>query len=251
MTSKAVTTLSVVAVIFLLGSLQATGSLRLSVRSEKQSYVLYEPIVVNYTIQNQGDAAERVPSLLGPGEGWVQFEIAKDKERFLPYVTGPQGTTEFSEAMLKPGQSMSSRVVILTSSLGKFAKENPARFQGSRPFPCDSPGAYRIRVRLILELGESGPRKSIESDAIVVTVVPPSESERNAMADFPNLEDYAASVGGDYTVSDVASALSRWEQFIARHGSSVYTPYVQRHLADLYLHGTGLPQPDSVRAVEL
>src|SRR5207247_3180201 len=74
-----------------------------------------------------------------------------------------------------------------------------------------------------------------------------------------DMRDFAGALGADSVPSDpaspvdrsLASSATRWEQFIRLHPDSIFTPFIQLTLAEIYGYGLEQAAPNPSRAYEL
>ena len=232
--------------LFSTAGLSAKPPLRLVLETQKDEYLIYEPVVVSYRLINDSGQPVQVPVSIAPSVGNVRFEIAGEEGTYRPYLTGAQILTEERTVGLEPGRAHASQLIVLTNALGKVAEANPHRYTGTRIFPLAETGEIHLRASYYHAPASTW----IQSDVLKLSVGEPG-AELDVVAEFSGAKDYAAAVGADYTVRDLTEAAQRWEQIARTHPESTYTPFVAFHVAELYLHGTGQRYPDPGRASEL
>ena len=222
--------------------------LRLVLELDRDTYAPCEPIALRYWVENASEAEVAVPGLIDADYGWIRFEIAGEDGEFRPYHTGEQASGVMRSVILKRGERLSSRMVIVTNLYGRAARTN-LQFADTKLFPFSEPGKYRIRATYPI-VGPDGNRSAapLNSNVVEFAVRKPSEIEEEALAFFKSPDDLAAAMGADGGVPDLPAALRRWEEFVGRYPTSVYAPAVQLHLGRLHLNGTGMLQPDPARA---
>jgi hypothetical protein len=227
----------------------STG-LRLTIDADKDVYAPFEPIQLEYWVENTSEADVSVPAFIKAHFGWMKFEIAPEKGDFLPYRTGVQATGMYEAVTLRPGERLSSALTILTNAYGRAGRTN-YQYSHVSLFPFTEPGGYRIRASYLLAEPDSrGIAPALSSNTIVLSIAEPPDVERNALAFFSRMEEYAAAVGADQDAPDLKAAIPRWEEFVEQYPKSIYTPAVRMHLGHLYMNGTGMEAPDVGRAAE-
>ena len=211
------------------------NAVELRASTDKKAYLAYEPVVVTFTLRNLSREDVDLGSVSFQS-GKIRLEIADEEMIHRPYATGSEVLTYAGRRLVPPGSAIASELIVLTSSLGR---------EGVVPFPFSRPGTYSLRASLSLEGGGGvTPSKAMEIR------VAAGDPLAGPLSFFPSLEDYAASVGADYYVPLSTETVGRWESFVRKNPASVFAPFVARNLGRLYLDGTGLPEPDPVRAAE-
>lgn len=228
---------SLVALVVASASVEASG-LALKLSCERSTVVRYEPIVVDYVVENTGHEAALVPGYLESSGGAVRFEVAREGAAFRAFRTGPSERVAAKDRLLRAGERVGSHVLMLTNALPLVAPVTPEEIAGAGLYPFAEPGRYVIRATLVLDDDHAVTSNPV---SIVVTDEP---NEQAALRFFSDLRDFAGAVGADADIADLAASASRWEAFVSAHPRSVYAPFVLRHLAMLYLSGTPGLQAD-------
>lgn len=216
-----------------------------SLTADKSAYVMYEPVVLTWTIRNESGQPLNVPSGITFQSGAVRLETSTDGKVYSSYATGPQALTYRKRDTLATRGTKTADLVVLTNVLGRIAETNPKLYEGAKVFPFNTPGKHFVRASVLV--GNSEPWITSNVLEIVIVAAPTGEE---VTAYFPSLDDYAAAVGADYTTKDVQAAAARWESFVRANPGNRYAPFVAYRLANLYLEGIGVTA-DPVRAIEL
>ena len=220
------------------------NGLQLVLETDKSAYAPYEPILLNYWVENTSRTALAVPTLIDAHFGWIRFEIASGGGPFKPYRTGEMADGGWSTAPLEPGKRLLSKVVVVTNLYGRAARMN-RQYAGTRLFPFSEPGTYRIRGTYPITIdGDS----ALASNVVTVSIRGASKEEQEAFAFFTDPDEYAAAVGADAEAKNQEAGIRRWEEFVERYPKSIYTPAIRMHLGRLYLNGTGVAREPELAA---
>jgi hypothetical protein len=194
----------------------AARALLFKISASKEMYVLYEPAVVTYSVQNITDYAIKASIVMLPTAHDVEFKIE-----------GPGGSTKvFSSggiADVAPG--------IDDEILPREAKISEAEMYwnsltGSLAFP--EPGMYAIHARILVR--GPGPVIYLESSPARFKVEAPSGLDAEAIAFFRSREDFLHLMkkgAASYCLGrPVRSCFEELNTFLKQHSGSAYAPWI-------------------------
>ena len=150
-------------------------TLSLTVRSEKQSYQLGEPVELSFTLTNVDDKNISV-GCFGIGTGDIQVFVSKDKKEFLEYDAGWGTVDAVCNSLLKPGDKLEiPRVKVLWNrKIGEseyissvvMRRARQGKIVNHYAFP--ESGNYYLQARISTGL------TNLESDPIKITISKPT-----------------------------------------------------------------------------
>jgi hypothetical protein len=247
--------ISLIALVVFAGVAESVAAdLELRLETEKQTYALYEPVIIRYELVNVSDHAVSYQGSLLFATGRIRFEVASEQGDFRRYDTGGHVDGVGGKSVLQPGEKVAAQVIMITNSLGITAQRAVGEFHPYKnitPLTFPAAGTHRIRARFPI-----GGQKYVLSDTLHIDVRALNAAEQLSVESFETLSDLIVAMGGERitaaTRQEYPSVMyARWEDFIEDYPNSPYTPFVQWNLSTVYASGYGLPNAEPDRAMEL
>lgn len=224
------------------GSAQLTtaspGPLTLKVRSEKQSYLLGEPVELSFALTNVDD--KDIPfGCFGIGTGDIQLFVSKDKKEFLEYDAGWGTVDAICNNLLKPGDKLEiSHVKILWNRKIKESDQiSPDVIRHARQgkivndYAFSESGNYYLQARIFTD----GITK-LESDPIKITISKPTGDDLQVWNRIKDRGDMAFFIQNahmqvpDYKPEERAKFLQDVEWIMIDHPNSFYAGLLKQSL---------------------
>lgn len=225
----------------------SSSGIAISLRVGQEQYAPYEPVVVEYRLENRGDAPVEVPKAMDTRHGLVAFEVTDPAGRFHPYRTGPIACALMQKETLPPGAHLVGKVVMVSNQLAELLGVGEHPGDQGVPLPFASAGSYRVRARFALD-GSFVSKESaiLESNAASLIVRKATDREHEAASFFDSTSDLSVALGGESVGAGAqepgghgtTDSVQRWEEFVGRYGDTVYGPFVRMNLARAYRRGS-------------
>ncbi len=203
-------------------AVQSPSGLTTQLSSEKDVYMLGEPVTLSLRIQNRTSAPVVIYGTIDVRFGFVSLEVAAKGGGYRQYRGGGIETSDgyFGPSSMEPGKKFSTSFTVLFN----VASTDPDELPGCYIF--SKPGRYFLRVRLSNII----PDEIIYTESIRVKVVAPKGTDA-AVWKLLQTKDaaYFLHTGRPRSYNDI-SILKEFEQIIARYPNSAYAPYMQRSL---------------------
>jgi hypothetical protein len=234
-------------------SANGMNSLAVTLQSDKQNFLLGEPISLMFKVVNNSTAVIELPGLIGVGEGTLTLRISFENGPFRLY-RGPRwyisGRRTRTPPTLNPGGSIEIKATVLHNRApqrGTLNDQTWARIVSDdidTEIALPKPGRYRFKAILF---------GKIESPPFEIHITEPQRiddieiwkviSNQPEYAFFMQSGDLLQGTLTDQRTKDMVDAL---EAFINYHAASTYTPHfraaIAKHRADVerYLNATKL-----------
>lgn len=197
-------------------------TLELSVSVQTGTFVLYEPVVVTYSVTNPTDVPVEAMVFMPLSDGSINLYVSPSGAPRQLYQSGPNIEVAHSRPNRFEARERKSRAV------GVFYND----LTGTLAFP--RPGSYTIRARLHVSSYERG-YVTVEAQPLGIQIVEPSRIDQEAIEWFGSpgkliwfLRDGVA----EYCKGTVrALCLKRLGSFLERFSGSSYAPTVAFYLA--------------------
>jgi hypothetical protein len=230
---------------------EAPRPLRLRLATGQETYAPYEPVIVQYALENTSDATVSYPGAVGRGTSWVKLEVG-DSGRFVPYRTGSIDCAYPSDPRLAPHASLRAQIIMTSNQYATL--DTPSKRRGASPFPFAEAGQYEIRASY--PRGTNDPTDAFVATPVRIRIREGTERERQAIAFFGSLDALAAAMGGEPVLerdrrpfATSESLAAQGEAFLIAFADTPYAPYVRLNLAHAYLaEGAAPPRPDLAAA---
>lgn len=194
------------------------SGLRLNLATNKQRYVLGEPISLTLTIQNVQDSPKSLHMLLEPHYGVVWTQIRYENDEYENYSGPGFGTADYilgKPSSLAPGKQLVERRKILYEPL----EDDPKKF-----YALSRAGNYSLRM----VLDNIVPNQRLTTTAVQIEVVEPTGLDKQVWR-LLQTEEAASFLHNGY-VSNPKQVIANFNAILVQYPNSFYASYLQMAL---------------------
>jgi hypothetical protein len=219
-------------------STDALNRLTITLQSDKQTYLLGEPISLTFRVVNGSNERIELPGLIGVGEGTLTLGIASDDGAYRRY-SGPgwyiRGARTSAPPILNPGTTVERTATVLHNRAPKRGDLNEQTWKRITEREIDTEialpkaGRYHLKATLFEKI-ESLPLEIFvtEPQTIDDTEVWKLISSQPEYALFMQSADLLQGTLTDQRTKDKIDAL---EAFVNYHATSTYAPLFRAAIA--------------------
>jgi tetratricopeptide (TPR) repeat protein len=206
------------------------AGLRLTLRSEKPSYLVAEPVLIRLELSNEGAQTVAVSPELDLETQQTSLFIAAPGGSFQQYDPGYVDEPSRPLRKLAPSQAVEHVQLVLYNS--------PAK-----EFAFPTPGAYQVKA-VVHGLGR---HPDVSSNTIEVRVTAPTGRDDEALRLFRSPDVAQLVLNAD----EPASAVEKLETLRTQFAGTTYADYAQFYLARRETQEFFSRKPDPQRAIQL
>jgi hypothetical protein len=209
--------------------------LSFTTRTNKETFLLGEPVQADFVITNHGPISYRVPRE-GVESGSLKIFIAKQGEQFKRYFGAGWGRRRGTSVSLELNQSVNYHATILwngkpdVSHLNETAANEVLASKISTEYAFPEPGTYFIKA--VSSIQQNG--SEVEFDPVRITIVNPEGEDLDVWNKIKgNREIFFLIQIGTFDTSDEnrkQQLIASVEQILIEHPSSVYSGYLRTNL---------------------